>query len=428
MKFLRRKSVVVGTSLGVLLIGGYFGVSRVSITTYDSDNKTIIATTTETSSITNTAPAKTISEKNNLPPVMHLKTPEPVKGIYMTSCVASTPSWRERLVKLVQSTELNSIVIDIKDYSGTISFTPTDPLLKENGGEGCRSADMQKFVALLHDKGIYVIGRITVFQDPYYAKIHPELAVKRLSDGATWKDFKGLSFIDVGAKPFWDYIVALSKESYSIGFDELNFDYVRFPSDGNMKDIDFTWDQGKTKAEALREFFEYLHGQLKGTGIVLSVDLFGMTTTNTDDLNIGQILENTLPYFDFIDPMVYPSHYPAGFNGYKNVNAHPYDIVKFSLDRAVARAAATTTTINLYGSKLVLPASSTTPALWSKPSFPASKIRPWLQDFDYPVTYTPEMVKAQIQATYDAGLRSWLLWDAGNKYTPSVLDPAPSTE
>ncbi len=131
----------------------------------------------------------------------------------------------------------------------------------------------------------------------------------------------------------------------------------------------------------------------------LSVDFFGMTATNYDDLNIGQVLETAVPYFDYISPMVYPSHYPVNFMGYKSVaevNAHPYEIVKFSMDSAVRRVKA------VGGDPL--------------------QMRPWLQDNDYPVHYTPAMVRAQIQATYDAGLTSWMLWDAGNTYTREALN------
>ena len=126
--------------------------------------------------------------------------------------------------------------------------------------------------------------------------------------------------------------MALSKDSYVAGFDELNFDYIRFPPDGNMKDIDFSWSKGKTKADVLEYFFAYLHDALKNTGAVISADLFGMTTTNTDDLNIGQVLERALPYFDYIAPMVYPSHYPPNFNGWKNPNHYPYELIKFVVE------------------------------------------------------------------------------------------------
>ncbi len=349
-----------------------------------------------------------------IPTVVHVPTPVPVKAIYMTQCAVGTPSFRNDLTKLIDETELNAIVIDIKDYSGGIAFPASDPMLEPYVSDKCGANDMKAFIEELHNEGVYVIGRITVFQDPLYTVAHPELAVKKASATSTvWKDHKGLSFIDVGARPFWDYIVALSKESYAIGFDELNFDYIRFPSDGNMKDIYFPWSSGKNKQIALEEFFRYLHDELRPMGVVLSADLFGMTATNEDDLNIGQVLERAMPYFDFIAPMVYPSHYPPGFHGYTNVNEHPYDIVHFSMSEAVRRTMASTTPIASLAYTRI---GTSTPAVYAKPEYSASKMRPWLQSFDYPVTYTPEMVAAQIKASEDAGLDSYMFWDPANKY------------
>jgi len=336
--------------------------------------------------------------------ITHLPTPEAVRGVYMTACVAGTPSLRDRLIKMIDETELNSVIVDIKDYTGTISIDIADSSLAGLKGSGCRIGDVREWLNLLHEKNIYVIGRITVFQDPYFSKARQDLAVKRASDtSAIWKDGKGISYIDPGAREMWDYMVSLAVESYNVGFDELNFDYIRFPSDGNMRDIYFPFSESRVladpdygKANIIRDFFAYLDEKLNEAvpDAVLSADLFGMTATNYDDLNIGQVLEYAEPYFDYLSPMVYPSHYPKGFNGYTNVNAHPYDIVKFSMDKAVSR----------------LIAASSSP----------SKMRPWLQDFDYPVTYTPDMVRTQIQATYDAGLNSWMMWDASNKYTRGV--------
>ncbi|MSU56223.1 MAG: hypothetical protein EXS51_02860 [Candidatus Taylorbacteria bacterium] len=354
------------------------------------------------------------------PQVVHLPTPTPQKVIYMTSCVAGTPSFRNDLVKLVEETELNSIIIDIKDFSGTLSFYPKDETLKEFVSDRCRAPDMKAFIETLHDKGIYVIGRITVFQDPFFAKRRPDLAVKKASDGSTWKDYKGISFTDPGAKEVWDHIVAISKESYAVGFDELNFDYIRFPSDGPMSDIAFTWSGNRNKSDVLEEFFTYLSAQLRPLGIVMSADLFGMTTTNFDDLNIGQVLEKATPHFDFIAPMVYPSHYPPKFNGWANPNEHQYGVVKFSMDSAVTRLLATTTVVALLG---VEPIASTTPPLYPKIAWRPLKLRPWLQDFDYGGNYDIAEVKAQIQATYDAGLTSWMLWAPSNRYTKGALLP-----
>lgn len=355
---------------------------------------------------TSTIPKDVIKEKT----VKHLKTPTPVKGIYMTQCVAGTPSFRNKMVKLIDETEINSVVIDIKDYTGTVSFLTGNAEIDKLNGTGCKVAGMKEFVEELHNKKIYVIGRVTVFQDPLYAKAHPELAVKRKSDGGTWKDRKGISFIDVGAKPFWDYIISISTASYALGFDEINFDYIRFPSDGNMQDISFSHTGTTTKKEMLRQFFEYLDSKIAGTGIVTSADLFGMTTTNTDDLGIGQVLEYALLNFDYVSPMVYPSHYPPKFNGWSDPNKVPYEIIKFSMGSAVDRT-------NFLYKEI---ASSTPSAKVLKRLNPL-QLRPWLQDNDYPVHYTADMVRKQIQATYDVGLTSWMLWDPGNTYTIAAL-------
>jgi len=353
--------------------------------------------------------------------VLHVDTPKPLKAIYMTACVAGTPSWRENLKSLIETTELNAVVIDIKDSTGSISFPNEFPKL--DNGKGCVVKDLKDFIKELHESNIYVIGRISVFQDPSYGQLFPELAVKSKSSGGVWKDRKGLSFIDVGAKPYWDFIVELSKASYDIGFDEINYDYVRYPSDGNMQDTSYSWtpyqDEANssstgqaigtttpkvlmTKPEVLESFFSYLHKEMRDVGAKTSVDLFGMTTTVENDMNIGQVLEKALPYFDYIAPMVYPSHYPATWNGFTNPADHPYDVIKLSMSRGVERE----TALNISNGL-----ATSTP----------SKLRPWLQDFNLGATYDATKVRAQIQASYDIGLDSWMLWNAGNKYTGSAL-------
>jgi len=348
---------------------------------------------------------------------LYLKTPDPLKGVYMTSWVAGTGSIRERVIKLIDETELNAIVIDIKDYTGKISFLVSNEYLKDIGSDEKRIPDIKEFIKYLNEKDIYVIGRISVFQDPYLVKLRPDLAVKRASDGGVWKDRKGISWLDAGSREVWDYIVAIAKESYEAGFDELNFDYIRFPSDGNMNDIYYPFSEEEIladpefgKARIMKNFFAYLDKELEDTPVPISADLFGMTTTNADDLNIGQRLEDALPHFDYIAPMVYPSHYPTGFNGYQNVNAHPYEIVKYSMDSAIEK-------LNIFKEET----ASNTPKAPYLSRISPNQLRPWLQDNDYPVPYSPEMVRAQIDATYDAGLSSWMLWDAANTYTRAAL-------
>lgn len=338
------------------------------------------------------APA-VISEPEKL---RHIRTPEPVKAIYMTSWVAGTKDWRAELVEFVKKSELNGIVIDVKDYSGRVAFDTGSQKIKEVGSEEIRVKDMRDFVDELHGAEIYAIARITVFQDPYYAKRRQDIAVQK-KNGALWRDKKGLSYVDPAAREFWDYIIEVARASEAAGFDELNFDYIRFPSDGDMKDIAFPISLGRNKVEVLSEFFAYLNSQLADLPVPISADVFGMVTTNPDDLNIGQVLESIAPHFDFVAPMVYPSHYPPGFQNYKNPAAHPYEIVHFSMIKAVER----------------LSAPTSTPA----------KLRPWIQDFDLGADYDAKKVRAQIQAVYDSGLTSWMSWDAGNKYTRDAYNP-----
>lgn len=371
--------------------------------------------------------------------ITHVPLPVQVKTIYMTSCVAGTPSFRDKLIALAKETEINSIIIDVKDYSGTISFPAATPAWNAAWQHArCGTSDMEALIQTLHDNGIYVIARITVFQDPFYALAHPELAVKRADGVTNWKDNKGLSFIDVAAQPYWDHIIDLSKDSYNIGFDELNFDYVRYPSDGPMSDISFPHSAaspyGADKQANLEAFFKYLNEKLDDESVFAeyrhentgrasstpytSADLFGMTTTNFDDLSIGQVIERTASYFDFVAPMVYPSHYPKTFLGLGNPNDYPYKVVNYVMKAGVDRMLSPTTPMEGFLHERI---GTSTPAVYSKPVYTASKLRTWIQDFDYGGDYDAADVRAQIQASYDAGVMDWMIWAPSNIYTKAAL-------
>lgn len=372
-----------------------------------------------------TAVSATFSRQEVIPPappppprIVHQETPEAVKAVYMSQCAASSDEFRVNLLKLADETEINAIVVDLKDYSGAVVF-PSKTALP--GGKGCRTSDFEALIKRMHEHDIYVIGRMTVFQDPLYTSVYPELAVQRKS-GGVWKDNKGLSFVDVGAKPFWEYIVTLSKEAHMLGVDEINFDYIRYPSDGPMSETLYAHSSGSHQ-ENVERFFAYLHQNFKveqgGHVPMMSADLFGMTATNYDDLNIGQVLERAMPYFDFIAPMVYPSHYPPNFHGYPNPNKEVYGVIYFSMSTAAERAIATTSYSNWLGAEKV---PTTSPQLYTKKSYPKTMMRPWLQDFDYGGDYDVAEVKSQIQATYDSGLTSWMLWAPSNRYTRGALE------
>ncbi|MEK7213629.1 MAG: putative glycoside hydrolase [Patescibacteria group bacterium] len=364
-------------SLALLFISGFFYPYKKE--TYSTDFKVLATVIVPTPFV-----------------VTHLKTPEPLKAIYMSSWVAGNQKFRDSLVNIIDNTELNAVVIDIKDYTGRISFLTENPKLKKIGSAENRIPDIKEFIGKLHEKGIYVIGRISVFQDSYLVNRQPEYAVKTKS-GEVWKDFKSVKWLDAGAMPVWEYIVSIGREAHSLGFDELNFDYIRFPSDGNMNDISYPFSEGKIKADVLNDFFAYIDMSFHKDDIPISADLFGMTTSNKDDLGIGQILENALSHFDYVSPMVYPSHYPPNFNGWANPASKPYEVVSYALSKGKEKAIMASTT--------------------------SSKIRPWLQDFSINSTpYNAQMVRAQIQATYDVGFTSWMLWSAANTYTVSALE------
>ena len=342
------------------------------------------------------ATGKEIKGEVTPPPVAvtHIATPKDVKAVYMSSWVAGTPSIRAKMVKLIDETELNAIVIDVKDNTGVLSW------------DG-RIADTAEFVAELHSKNIYVIARIAAFQDPAYVKLHPEQAVKSKSTGGIWKDHKGIPWVDTGSKDMWKYIYDVSKQSYDMGFDEINLDYIRFPTDGALSDMTFPISGARAatdKAGITGDFYRYITDALRKDGIPSSGDIFGIVlTTNVDIKTLGQDPHVALETFDYVAPMIYPSHFYKGTAGYDNPAAHPGEIIKYSMEKAIIIADEV--------------ASSTGQAT----STVRAKYRPWYQDFDMGATYTAELVRAQINAGEKLGIGSWMLWDPANKYTPSAL-------
>lgn len=329
--------------------------------------------------------------------------PSVIKGIYVTSWVAGNEKRMAELIELIDQTELNAIVIDVKDFSGYLAFPVISSFLKSFGTEQIRIKNFAQLVNQLHQKNIYVIARITVFQDPVLAEKRPDLAIRSKKTGKIWKDNKGLAWVDPASFEVWNYILAIAKEVDRYGVDELNFDYLRFPSDGDLKDLSYPiYDEKKGQREILKEFFDYLSKNLRKQNIKISADFFGLVTVNKDDLGIGQILEDFLPYFDYLCPMVYPSHYASGFLSYKNPALYPYEVIKYSLENAKKR-------VDDFKKNY--------------PDVSVGEFRPWLQDFDLGANYDEKMVRLEKKAVADVGLSNgWLLWDPKNIYTRTALD------
>ncbi len=400
MQIKKRTIIITGIVLIAGTVGAYYVIPSFAGITYNStvpvkvDEHGSVISEVAGEVLTTPVEQKITSSEQSIA-VMHLKTPVPVKALYMSSWVASGANSRAHVVHLIDTTEANAVVIDIKDATGKVSFIVTDPIVAGTNSPENRIRDIASFIDTLHKKNIYVIGRISTFQDPYLAKVKPEWAIQKKSDGTVWKDKKGLAFLDPANKNVWTYVEALAKASYAKGFDEINFDYVRYPSDGDIKNINYKLSEGRTRADNIEAFFKALSLSMKqDTAIPISADLFGLTNTANDDLGIGQVLVKALPYFDYIAPMVYPSHYASGYDGIKKPALYPYQVVFSSMKGGVARTA----TINVDKKKL----------------------RPWLQDFDLGATYTPAMIQSEMKAVYDTGLDSWMMWDPRNQYTPSA--------
>lgn len=349
-----------------------------------------------------------------------------VKAVYVTAWSAGSKTKMNSLMDLIKNTELNAVVLDIKDYSGHISYKTDIPEVNAAHADAeTRIWRPNVLLKELHNQGIYVIGRVTVFQDPLLAKAHPEWALYNETTGEVWTDKKGLAWMDPSAEAVWSYNLAIAKDALARGFDEINFDYVRFASDGDLSQIDYPYWDGKTpKHVVISNFFKYLRDNMPEAK--LSVDLFGLSTIDTwDDLGIGQVIEDAYKYFDYVCPMVYPSHYAPGFLGYKNPAAYPYEVINYSLNHALER----------FLTEPATAASTTATSVVAREPQPIyrAKLRPWLQDFDLGSTYNAPLVREEIKAVYDALLNGsssdkfagWLLWDPANIYTAGALEPAP---
>jgi hypothetical protein len=259
----------------------------------------------------------------------------------------------------------------------------------------------------LHDKNIYVIARIAAFQDPLYVKEHPGEAVHSKATGGIWHDNKGVPWVDTGDTKMWDYLLDISRQAYARGFDEINLDYIRFPTDGKLADMTFpiSGERGQTdKPGIVGDFYRYITGALHKDGIPVSGDLFGIIMlTDVDIKTLGQDMHVALQTFDYVSPMVYPSHFYEGTNGFKNPAEHPGEIITYSMNAGVRIAQEVASSTGKDASVYI------------------AKYRPFYQDFDMGATYTAAMVRAQIDAGYKLGINSWMLWDPANTYTRGAL-------
>jgi hypothetical protein len=331
-----------------------------------------------------------------------------VKGIYVTGWTVGTKDKFSRLIELVNNTELNAMVIDIKEDKGRITYNSEIDWIKESGSIVNMVGNIHDVLAKLKENNIYPIARVVCFKDSNLCDIRPELAIKT-KDGKIWRDRNGVAWLNPYNTESWEYILELSKEIIKIGFKEIQFDYVRFPTDGDVSNIDYgDIENTKSKAEAIADFLSYAKKELEPLGADVSADIFGIVPIVKGDLEgIGQSLELVSQDIDYICPMVYPSHYAnikqngvgQRLNGilYEYPDLDPYGVVYNTLVPAKKRL---------------------------ETSDAEADVRPWLQAFtaDYLHNgawqyYGASQINEQIKATYDAGYSEWLLWDPNNNYS-----------
>jgi len=319
-------------------------------------------------------------------------TPFKVKGLYLTSYGIASKKLRTAVFEAVKENNLNALVIDIKGDKGFIPFKVDLPLVEEIGAnKPILIKDIKELMARLKEMNLYLIARIVVFKDDPLAAAKPELAVKA-KDGKPFLDREKLRWVDPFQREVWDYNIAIAKIAAEVGFDEVQFDYVRFPDN---KGAGFSQPANEdTRTETITAFLEAAYKALEPYNVMVAADIFGYVCWNTNDTDIGQKIDPLVKAVDLVSPMVYPSGYHLGIPNYRNPVQHPYKIIYLSLKKAQERTGVS-----------------------------PLRFRPWLQAFrDYAFNrkyFYAEEMRQQIKAAQDFGASGWMFWNPRNVYTPS---------
>ncbi len=333
------------------------------------------------------------------------RMPVKVKGIYISAYVAGTPNMVDSLLEQIEQTEINTLVIDLKDDFGRVACEMDSPLVKEIGSVKVHIRDMEGLMEKLRERNIYTIARIPAFRDSHLGRARPEWCVK-YPDGSLFTDRDGNTWVNPYKEEAWDYLVEIGIQAKKLGFQEVQFDYLRFCTETSMKDVVFDEadTRGRSRTDVICEFMEYAYRKLKAKGLFVSADVYGSIINSSVNANaVGQIYGELAKHVDYISPMIYPSHYGDGYYGIDYPDTHPYKVITAALQDSRRE---------LYFAR--------------EGQEHMAVVRPWLQDFTaswlkHYIPYGPDQVREQIQATYDAGYDEWLLWDASCRYDWSGL-------
>jgi len=332
--------------------------------------------------------------------IVHVARPAVVRGLYVNRWAALGKKMGE-LIGVAKTTEVNALVIDVKDDRGFVLYKSRVPLAVQIGADTNRTMSHEKLRAILDTMAahqIYPIARIVVAKDPLLASSKLEWAIKRRDNLEPWMDKNGHPWLDPHHREVWQYAADLAKEAYDLGFSEVQFDYVRFPDEKRLvTEAVYPLSNGRLRAQVIRDQIGFVRSTLKPTGMSVTIDVFGLTATDTTDMGIGQKWEMFADQADVILPMVYPSHFAPGTYKLGNPNANPYSTIDHAMKDIKRRSAKIAN---------------------------VAKVVPWYQDFTLgPPHYYADQIRSQKKAGYDNGFQSWILWNPGSRYTIAALDP-----
>ena len=316
-----------------------------------------------------------------LPPALAAEEVD-LRGLYLPVYVLTERRLAE-LSHYAKQAGVNAFILHVKDPRGGVFWDSQNRIARQIGAVQS-DYSLGKAIATLKREGIRPIAKIDVFADSLLASSQPQWAVMDSKSKGLWADKNGLHWTNPYEEEVWDYNIDLALELVALGFVEIQFDYTRFPSNGILRNIHYPNAPAQAnRSQAIAAFLQRAYGRLKPHGVVISVDLFGLTAWKRDDLGVGQVLEEIAPHVDVLCPMLYPSHFPAGFQGWQEPNDHPAEIVRRSM-------------------------AAIRPRL-------KKEVRPWLQGF----WYTPEQIQAQIEVLDTAKVKGWAVWNSAANYGPT---------
>lgn len=324
------------------------------------------------------------------------------RGVYVTIHSASGARL-DKLIDMAKRTKINAFVIDVKDDNGHMLFkTDAAEKFSPNANRKAPLKDISAFMQKLKENNIYAIARIVSFKDPTYTKRHPDRAIIYKNTRKPFTNRDGLIWASAHDRDLWEYNISVAKEAAAVGFNEIQFDYVRFPaSNGGKldKSLDYRNKLGESKPETIQKYLKYAHKELSPKQVYISADVYGLVGSVADDMGLGQYWEGISNVVDYISPMMYPSHYANGTYGLSVPDAYPYETLYYGTKDALAR-----------NKNIETPAT----------------IRPWIQDFTAGwvkghIKYGSKQLEDQIKAMEENGIKEYLLWNAGNTYSEGAL-------